>query len=345
MSSHMKKEHVQPSVIPVTVSIGRDCGKTAGETWRNPPSWWEPHVSREPGIRTLRKVTCFKNVEAGEFLPAIAVTNIRSLGPKIRSFMQDFRMRDLSVSLLTETWGKDDRASYRRKIIAMFEKEGLGIISLNRKVRRGGGVAIVFDSQIIDLEELDVVVPHNLEVVWGLGRPKKGIIKMIIFAAFYYPPRAKKKQKMIDHLVMTTHDLLGKYPNAEICLAGDKNELELAQVCRNIPNLKQLNTEPTYKTKMIDVLLTTLTKFYKQPIVVDPIRPDKSDAKPSDHREVIIYPIDNLNEIRKAEYVWKICRPLPTSKVEAFTRALKYSDLDTLKKETDPEVIDSLLLM
>ena len=72
LSSHMKKEHVQPSVIPVTVSIGRDCGKTAGETWRNPPSWWEPHVSREPGIRTLRKVTCFKNVEAGEFLPVIS---------------------------------------------------------------------------------------------------------------------------------------------------------------------------------------------------------------------------------------------------------------------------------
>ena len=103
---------------------------------------------------------------------------------------------------------------------------------------------------------MDVVVCHNLEVVWGLGRPKKGTIKMIIFAAFYYPPRAKKKQKMIDHLVMTTHDLLGKLPNAEICLAGDKNKLELAQVCINIPNLKLLNTQPTHKTKMIDAFVT-----------------------------------------------------------------------------------------
>ena len=85
----------------------------------------------------------------------------------------------------------------------MVHLEGLGILSLNRKTRRGGGVAIVFDSLSIDIQELDVTVPYNIEIIWEIGRPKKGSIKTIIIAAFYYPPRAKKKQKVINHIVLT----------------------------------------------------------------------------------------------------------------------------------------------
>ena len=56
----------------------------------------------------------------------------------------------------------------------MFQKEGLGVISLNRKVRRGGGVALIFDTETMHIEELDVIVPNNLEVVWGLRRQRRG---------------------------------------------------------------------------------------------------------------------------------------------------------------------------
>ena len=76
---------------------------------------------------------------------------MRSLGPKIRNFIQDFRMRDISIAFLAETWGKEDRLEYRKKMLSLVQMEGLGIISLNRKVRRGGGVAIIFDSQVIDI--------------------------------------------------------------------------------------------------------------------------------------------------------------------------------------------------
>ena len=118
---------------------------------QEPPPWWDPSVPRSQSPRQLRKITCFKNVDKSAFLPAIATTNIRSLGPKIKSFIQDFRMRELTVSCLTETWGKDDKLSYRKNILKMFHMEGLGILSLNRKARRGGGVAIVFDAQAIHI--------------------------------------------------------------------------------------------------------------------------------------------------------------------------------------------------
>lgn len=56
-----------------------------------------------------------------------------------------------------------------------------------------GGIAIIFDSHVIDVQELNVILPYNIEIVWGIGRTKSGNIRTIIRASFYYPPRARKK--------------------------------------------------------------------------------------------------------------------------------------------------------
>ena len=61
--------------------------------------------------KTIKKLTCFKNVEISEFLPAISVTNVRSLRPKFQNFIQDFRMRELTIACITETWGKEDKSN------------------------------------------------------------------------------------------------------------------------------------------------------------------------------------------------------------------------------------------
>ena len=134
------------------------------------------------------------------------------------------------IACITETWGKEDRLGYRKNILSLIHREGLGIISWNRKIRRGGGVAIVFNTEVVIIDELDVIVPHNLEIVWGLVRPRKGTIKEIIMAAFYYPPKTKKKQQFINHVVETLHLLLSKHLDAEIIIAGDRNELDLSPI-------------------------------------------------------------------------------------------------------------------
>ena len=63
----------------------------------------------------------------------MATTNVRSLGPKIRAFIRDFKNRQLSLALISETWAKEDRKSYQRKIMSMFQREGLQTISASRK--------------------------------------------------------------------------------------------------------------------------------------------------------------------------------------------------------------------
>ena len=63
----------------------------------------------------LRKITCFKEAEKSEFLPAILITNVRSLGSKIKSFIEELKLREITLAFLSETWGMDDNKKYIKK--------------------------------------------------------------------------------------------------------------------------------------------------------------------------------------------------------------------------------------
>ena len=81
------------------------------------PTWYEPYEAREPSPAVLKKVTCFKNIQRSEFLPAVMTTNLRSLGPKIKCFIQEFKLREILVALLNEMWGK---SPWKRRIKNML---------------------------------------------------------------------------------------------------------------------------------------------------------------------------------------------------------------------------------
>ena len=144
----------------------------------------------------------------------------------------------------------------------MLEMEGYGSSCANRKTKRGGGVAIIYNTEDMNMMDPEIMIPHNLEVIWRVGCPKKGPRKNIIFGAIYYPPRARKKEKIKTHILETLHLLMARYPEAEICIGGDKNELKLDEIVNGIPGLKQVMTPPTHKTKTIDVILTTMRDSY-----------------------------------------------------------------------------------
>jgi hypothetical protein len=126
------------------------------------------------------------------------------------------------------------------------------------------------------LEKIQVIIPHNLEVVWGLMRPKKTTskIKEIIVAAFYSPPNSKKSSKLLDHLISTIHFLLSKYPNAGVVMGGDKNNLNISTLLSGIPRLKQIVSKATHNFKILDVILTNLHAAYSVPIIAPPVPPD-----------------------------------------------------------------------
>ena len=174
---------------------------------------------------------------------------------------------------------------------------------------------------LLQLLKIDVVIPYKLEVVWGLMRPKKKTskIKEILVGAFYSPPNSKKNSKLLDHLVSTSHFLLTRHPKAGLVIGGDKNSLNITPLISGIPKLKQIVTKPTYKSKILDVLMTNLHPAYSVPVIVPPVQPDDPGrGVPSDHRIVIATPHTLCTVPRHREYVTRSYRPLPDSGIREF---------------------------
>ena len=95
-----------------------------------------------------------------------------------------------------------------------------------------GGAAIVVNLEKFSCERLAVQVPQNLEVVWGLLRPKNpsAKFKKIIICSFYSPPNKQRNTKMADHIVITLQMLTAKYPECGIILGADKNYMDIKSI-------------------------------------------------------------------------------------------------------------------
>ena len=143
----------------------------------NPPPWYEkyePRKIKELESKTNRKVIRRdKKLIEGESLPIISVSNVRSLIPKVGNVKNDILERDISLSIFLEVWEKTNCKKQQFEFEKMFQIDGLRYISTPRLTKRGGGAAIIVNIRKFSLEKIPILIPNNLEVVWGLMRPKK----------------------------------------------------------------------------------------------------------------------------------------------------------------------------
>ena len=124
--------------------------------------------------------------EPGRQLPSISVANVRSLRPRINSFSKDMIESKISLSLICEIWEKPEDVNYQQAIEQIFELKGIKYISTPRHIaKRGGGAAIAADLAKVSLEKLNIFIPHNLEIVWGLVKPRdaKHNCRKLLFAS------------------------------------------------------------------------------------------------------------------------------------------------------------------
>ena len=194
------------SPIPVVVNFDR--GDSSEKIL--PPPWYEKYNPwwPDPWQSKLNRKTIKRDnrMVKSEHLPIISVSNMRSLGPKLKNFRTDMIEREISAALLSEVWEKASCKKQQYEIEKIFQVDGLKYISTPRTQKRGGGAAIVVNTQTFSLEKLEVSIPHKLEVVWGIIRPKRKTanIKEIIVGSFYSPPSSKKNSKLLDHMMSTT---------------------------------------------------------------------------------------------------------------------------------------------
>ena len=88
----------------------------------------------------------------------------------------------------------------KQKISTLLELDGLKYISAPRP-NGWGWAAIIVNQEKFSVEKLNISIPYNLEVVWGLVKPKdeSAKFKKIIVCSFYSPPNSKKNLKLGDH--------------------------------------------------------------------------------------------------------------------------------------------------
>ena len=179
-------------------------------------------------------------------------------------------------------------------------------------VRRGGGVALAADPCKFSLTKLNVPNPNQLEVAWGLLKPRQvtGPISKIVCCAFYSPPNSRKKTKLIEHLSSILQDLLLDHPGAGVIISGDRNDLSID---------RQIVKKFTHGRKILDVVLTNIWMFYNEPIIVEPVPvDDTSNGVPSDHSGVFIKPIIDAAHPPLRTKSTQVFRPMPDSLINKF---------------------------
>ena len=258
-------------------------------------------------------------------LPIICNYNVRSLWSKINNLALDMNERESDLNFLTEVWEKRENKKHQQKLEELFEMSGIKYISTPRPgAKRGGGAAIAVREQRFTLSKLNISLPSSIEVVWGLLRPKNitGKISKIIVCCFYSPPRSRKKNILVDHLTITLQSLLNIHPAAGVIISGDRNDLNISTLLSIDPSLRQTVQHNTRGQQILDVIVTNLSRYYDQPVIVPPLQPDQPGrGAPSDHHGVVATPRSNKS-VRITKMKKKI-RPLPDSLLRVFRSKLE----------------------
>ena len=305
----------------------------------------------ERGESALRPIVANDRVAASAELPTIAVTNFRSLGPRLQNVKDDILLRDIDVLVGSEIWQKDSNRKLKDDIEGLLQFHGIQYISCPRpNNKRGGGVAILVNTKRFSITKLDILVPSKLEVVWGILRPKEvtktTVFKLIIFAGIYSPPNYRKNSALQTHLISTMHHLLTLHPQSGYCIAGDKNSLPIAAILTALPHCRQAVTKNTYKDKILDVIMWNMSQYFSTPFITKAVAADNPLTHvPSDHDCAVAVPLAGAGEeARTRQYSVKTNRPLPDSGIREMGQWLADIQWEILlRPELSPEEQDQIL--
>ena len=285
----------------------------------NLPQGWSNNQNLPQGLRGQgqNNTTVRRNnrILLAAQLPTIFVTNHRSFFPKFYNFIEAMKTLDLTLGLHSKIWERLEKKTHQNKIEEAIQLEGINYISNPRPQRRGGGAAITLIEGNFSLIKLDVLLPKNLEVVWGLVRPKDPTsqFKGILVCSFYSVPYSTKKNQLIQHITINYAALKVKYKDTFFIAGGDKNGLDIRKLTDISPSFHTVNTKPTHGDKNIDVIITDMAHLYGESVIIPNVKTDIPDGQPwsgktSDHPIVYSRPRSNMIKQPEKEVIIKSIR-------------------------------------
>ena len=297
-------------------------------------------IRRLPPVRkTLRRNNIIlQSVE----LPVVINLNPRSIYNKAEDFRLILEQYSADCLTISESWERDNLS-----LREFLDLENYQIFS-NVKQRdfKGGKPAIVIKTEKYNVKPLcpDVItVPVGVEAVWVLISPKvrnpRNRIKNIAVCSIYYRgPKSTKKKELFDHLAESYNILVSKYGSGlQFLIAGDTNRLNLSPILALSPNLKQVVKVPTRlkPEAILDPIITSMWKFYSEPVTKPPLQNDPNNGKPSDHLVVLMRPLASTLECPPRQYRTVQYRPLTDSGVEQYGRWLADQTWGSIYAEMD----------
>ena len=273
-------------------------------------------------------------------LPVIAVSNLRSLFPKVGNVITDMLERQIDVNLCCEIFENANNKRHKDEIEKMLELEGFKYFSTPRpRGKRGGGAAIIVSLEKFKVQKLDIQIPSKLEIVWALAKPKHtdAYFKQIILCSFYSPPRSRLRNNLKDHIIGTLQTLTTKYREAAIFCGGDKNRMDISSLLNTDLKLKQIVQSPTRKGAILDVCLTNCSSYYGVPVIIPPVQPDiAGQGVASDHSVPLCLPHTDPHHPPSRMFKTIISRPLPDSKIRQFGQWITAESWKSISIEKEP---------
>ena len=224
--------------------------------------------------------SCRNYVEIDKYnLMSFALTNARSLLAKIPSLIEAFENLNLHFCTVSETWLKKTR-SIDRDIGDLVNSNNLGIIKKNRGAR-GGGVAIVYDTNKISLKQA-FPFPDGFEAVCGVGKSSLDAKKFFI-VSFYLPPKssADTVERFCDLLSDRVERAKNELKNPYIIIAGDQNKKNIDKFLRTHGDLRQLDLGATRGRAALDCCYVNMEERVYQTNICQPLH--DTEGNPSDH--------------------------------------------------------------
>lgn len=271
---------------------------------------------------------------------SFALTNARSLPPKISSFVTAFEELGLDFFMVTETWISNTKNAVRN-LKDLADCENVRMICKNR-TKRGGGVCVAFDANKANLSRFPLP-SSKWEVVCAAGKVA-GFSRKIAVLCVYLPPSytVAETSGLCDYIADALEKIKRDLQDPYICIGGDFNNRDIGPALHDFPEIAQLPGVASRQGAALDKCFTNFNdEIFK---VQSHCALTNESEVPSDHL-VLAY---NFKLKRRHCFVTTEhrVRTINTDSVENFKKALLGTDWSFLDGKDPTDMVgafDSLM--
>ena len=110
-----------------------------------------------------------------------------------------------------------------------------------------------------------------MECIWLRATPSHLPIDIsnLIVAGVNHPPKAPNERELVEYIAHTVTNVKIKHLDCRVVICGDFNKANIKPL--NNKGVKQVVRAPTRGSNVLDLIITDMSKLYKQANIISPI--------------------------------------------------------------------------